>query len=115
MNSERTEMSLKDLINVFDAATCAHAFYELKGDSQDACLRGIRNILKNGKPFLMMEHDVPRNPLVRFLFYIRLMSMGMSKAIQIVRHEREVLLRYFHTVDKHQTASGRSKIMVCKT
>jgi ubiquinone/menaquinone biosynthesis C-methylase UbiE len=44
--------------NVFDAATCAHAFYELKGDSQDACLRGIRNILKNGKPFLMMEHDV---------------------------------------------------------
>ena len=100
---------------VFDAATCAHAFYELKGDSQDACLRDVRNVLKSGKPFLMMEHDVPRNPVVRFLFYIRLMSMGMSKAIQVLRREREMLLRYFHSVDKHQTASGRSKIMVCKT
>ena len=43
----------------FDAVTCSHAFYELKGETQERTLREILRILKPGKTFLMMEHDVP--------------------------------------------------------
>ncbi|MEA3417510.1 MAG: class I SAM-dependent methyltransferase [Thermodesulfobacteriota bacterium] len=64
----------------FDAVTCTHAFYELKGETQNRVLREIVRVLKAGKPFIMMEHDVPKNALIRVLFYIRLFSMGAKRA-----------------------------------
>jgi ubiquinone/menaquinone biosynthesis C-methylase UbiE len=99
---------------IFDAATCSHAFYELKGETQDNCLREIGRVLKPGRPFLMMEHDVPENFFVRMLFYLRLLSMGPRKAIEILRHERELLMRYFISVEKIFTPTGRSKVMICR-
>jgi ubiquinone/menaquinone biosynthesis C-methylase UbiE len=98
---------------VFDAVTCCYAFYELKGQTQEQCLREIGRVLKPGKPFLMMEHDVPRRRLTRMLFYVRLLSMGLKKTVQILRHERELLLRYFKDVDKITMPGGRTKIMIC--
>lgn len=97
----------------FDAVTCTHAFYELKGDAQEKCLLEIHRILKPGKRFAMMEHDVPKSKVIRMLFYIRLMSMGWRKAVEILKHEQETLGRYFASVEKIQTASGRSKIFIC--
>jgi ubiquinone/menaquinone biosynthesis C-methylase UbiE len=97
----------------FDAVTCCYAFYELKGQTQEQCLREIGRVLKPGKPFLMMEHDVPRRRLTRMLFYVRLLSMGLKKTVQILRHERELLLRYFKDVDKITMPGGRTKIMIC--
>ena len=99
---------------IFDAVTCSHAFYELKGLTQDYCLYEIDRVLKPGRPFLMMEHDVPKNFFVRMLFYLRLLSMGPNKALEILRHERELLMRYFRSVEKIYTPTGRSKVMICK-
>jgi len=99
--------------SVFDAVTCTHAFYELKGEIQDRALSEIVRVLKPGKPFLMMEHDVPRSRLIRALFYLRLFSMGAKRAIYILRHERRTLERYFESVEKITTPTGRSKIMIC--
>ena len=100
--------------NVFHAATCAHAFYELHEKDQRNCLMEIRRVLAQGRPFAMMEHDVPKKPLIRFLFYIRLMSMGLSKAMRILRNERRMLEKYFSRVEKFNTDTGRSKIYVCR-
>ena len=61
----------------------------------------------------MMEHDVPRRPLIRALFYVRLFSMGAKRAIYVLRHEKRTLERYFESVEKITTPSGRSKIMIC--
>jgi demethylmenaquinone methyltransferase/2-methoxy-6-polyprenyl-1,4-benzoquinol methylase len=97
----------------FDAVTCCYAFYELKGQTQEQCLREIGRILKPGKPFLMMEHDVPAGRLVRMLFYVRLLSMGLKKTLEILKHERELLLQYFKDVDRVTMPTGRTKIMVC--
>lgn len=99
---------------VFDAVTCSHAFYELQGELQDLVLREVVRVLKPGKPFLLMEHDIPRNALVRVLFYIRLLSMGSQRAVAFLRDERERLKRYFKTVEKISTPTGRSKIMSCR-
>lgn len=98
----------------FDAVTCSHAFYELKGDTQTQTLHEILRVLRPGGAFLMMEHDVPSNPFVRLLFYIRLTVAGAGKAISFLRHEREVLEGYFESVQKIVAPAGRSKVMVCR-
>jgi demethylmenaquinone methyltransferase/2-methoxy-6-polyprenyl-1,4-benzoquinol methylase len=99
--------------NAFDTVTCSHAFYELKGETQDRALRETVRVLKPGKPFLMLEHDVPKSALIRALFYIRLFSMGAKRAIHILRHERTTLEAYFENVEKLVTPNGRSKILIC--
>jgi ubiquinone/menaquinone biosynthesis C-methylase UbiE len=99
--------------NVFDAVTCSYAFYELKGESQHQTLKEIVRVLKQGQPFLMMEHDLPKKFFIRILFYIRLLSMGARNAISILKHENRLLKKYFAGVEKIITPSGRSKIMKC--
>ena len=99
---------------VFDAVTCSHAFYELKGDTQREALHEIVRVLKPGGDFLMMEHDVPVNPIVKALFYLRLTFIGAGRAIDFLRHEQEVLERHFTSVEKVVGPAGRSKIMICR-
>jgi ubiquinone/menaquinone biosynthesis C-methylase UbiE len=98
----------------FDAVTCTHAFYELKGPSQDACLKEIKRTLKPAKPFLMMEHEVPSRRLIRYLFYLRMFSMGAGRALQILRHEKRLLLTYFSSALKMRAPTGNSKIWICE-
>jgi demethylmenaquinone methyltransferase/2-methoxy-6-polyprenyl-1,4-benzoquinol methylase len=95
----------------FDAITCSHAFYELKGETQGCVLREILRVLKPKGTFLMMEHDVPPNPFLRALFYLRLAVVGAGRAVTFLRREREILKGYFGSVEK--VAAGRSKVMVC--
>jgi demethylmenaquinone methyltransferase/2-methoxy-6-polyprenyl-1,4-benzoquinol methylase len=98
----------------FDAVTCTHAFYELKGPTQDACLKEIRRTLKPAKLFLMMEHEVPSRRLIRYLFYMRMFSMGAGRALQILKHEKALLLTYFRSAVKMRTPTGNSKIWICE-
>lgn len=97
----------------FDAVTCSHAFYELTGDAQEEALREVFRVLRPMGTFLMMEHDAPRNPIVRGLFYLRLASMGMRRAVSILRYEQDLLKKYFGRVDKIHTPEGKSKILSC--
>jgi demethylmenaquinone methyltransferase/2-methoxy-6-polyprenyl-1,4-benzoquinol methylase len=98
---------------VFDGVTCAHAFYELKGISQVACLKEVVRVMKPHRPFLMMEHEIPENRFVRLLFYLRLFSMGARRAVEILKEERQFLKRYFGRVEKVSTPGGHSKIWLC--
>jgi ubiquinone/menaquinone biosynthesis C-methylase UbiE len=95
----------------FDAITCSHAFYELKGETQGCALREILRVLTPKGVFLMMEHDVPSNPFLRALFYLRLSVVGAGRAVSFLRREREILEGYFGSVEK--VAAGRSKVMIC--
>ena len=98
----------------FDAVTCSHAFYELKGQTQERALSEIRRVLKPGGVFLMMEHDVPAKWLLRTLFYLRLLSMGRARALSILRGERDLLERHFGSVEKVPGPEGRSKVLICR-
>ncbi len=98
----------------FDAITCSHAFYELKGEAREQALQEIVRVLRPKGVFLMMEHDVPANPFARALFYLRLALMGSGRAITFLRHEQEVLERHFRSVRKILAPAGRSKIMICR-
>jgi ubiquinone/menaquinone biosynthesis C-methylase UbiE len=98
----------------FDAVTCSHAFYELKGETQGRMLQEILRVLRPQGAFLMMEHDVPPNPFVRVLFYLRLAFIGAGRAVTFLRHEREVLEGYFRSVEKAMAPGARSKVMICR-
>ena len=99
----------------FEAVTCSHAFYEIKGDAQSWAIEEIRRVLRPKGAFLMMEHDVPSNPLLRALFYLRLTIAGTGRAVAFLRREREVLEGYFGAVEKATVPGGRSKILICWT
>lgn len=97
----------------FDAVTCSHAFYELKGETREQALREIGRVLTPGGTFFMMEHDLPERRLVRLLFYLRLAVAGAGRVRGFLRQERALLERHFSRVEKVLSPSGRSKVMVC--
>ena len=111
---ESDAASLPFKAKVFEAVTCSHAFYELKGEIRDQVLKEIVRVVKPGRPFLMMEHDLPENLLIRILFYIRILSMGTKEGISLLRHEMEILNRHFKQVKKIKNPTGKSKVIVCK-
>jgi len=111
VQADCSRLPLKD--GLLAAVTCSHAFYELKGQTQVAALAEIKRCLGPGRRFVMMEHEVPRNRFARLLFYIRLMSMGRQRALQILKHETLFLKRHFRHVEKAAAPTGRSKLYIC--
>jgi hypothetical protein len=61
-----------------------------------------------------MEHDVPKNPLIKILFYIRLLFMGKKEALVFLKEEMNIFREYFVDVIKENTPSGKSKLISCK-
>jgi ubiquinone/menaquinone biosynthesis C-methylase UbiE len=96
----------------FDAVACSHAFYELKGEGAERALSEVARILRPGGSFLMMEHEVPRNRLIRLLFYVRLLSMGLRKALEVLGNEEALFRRHFEVVERVATDTGLSKIIL---
>lgn len=96
----------------FAVITCSHAFYELKGEGADRALEEVVRTLGPGGRFLMMEHEVPAKLWVRLLFYVRLLSMGLRKALEVLGHEEAFFRRHFGVVERVTTATGRSKIII---
>jgi ubiquinone/menaquinone biosynthesis C-methylase UbiE len=98
----------------FDAATCSFAFYELRSETQEDFLQQVGAVLKIGKPFVMVEHDIPKNSFVRILFYLRLFSMGRRRALEILKHEQFFLARHFRSVKRIAMPASQAKIIICK-
>ena len=99
---------------VVDAASCSHAFYELKGPTADRCLREARRVLKRGRSFFMMEHEVPKNRFVRRLYYLRLASMGSNRMKEILKNELGRFKAVFASVKRVVSPTGKSKIIIAR-
>jgi ubiquinone/menaquinone biosynthesis C-methylase UbiE len=95
----------------FDAVTCSHAFYELKGTGVDRTLKEIVRALRPDGRFLMMEHEAPEKPVLRVLFHVRLLSMGLRTAREVIGREEALFRRYFSVVERIVTQAGQSKIV----
>lgn len=99
---------------VFDAVTCSHAFYELKGSDRRGCLSEVDRVLKRNRPFLVMEHQPPANPLAKVLYHIRILSMGLKEGRELVRNEKRLLKGRFPHVEEIRIPNGKSKIWLCR-
>jgi demethylphylloquinol methyltransferase len=98
----------------FDVVTCSHALYELKGESRERALREMKRVVRPDGLVLIMEHEVPRRPLIRLLFYIRMLSMGSEDAREFVRGGVEPYERIFPRVSLSHSSSGKSRLMSCR-
>jgi ubiquinone/menaquinone biosynthesis C-methylase UbiE len=98
----------------FDVVTCSHALYELKGESRERALREMKRVVRPDGLVLIMEHEIPRRPLIRLLFYIRMLSMGSQVAREFIRGGVGPYERIFSRVSLSHSRSGKSRLMSCR-
>jgi len=100
--------------NSFDVVTCSHALYELKGELREKALREMKRVVRPDGLVLIMEHEVPQHPLIRLLFYIRMLSMGAKDAREFVRGGLDPYKKIFSQVFLSRSRSGKSKLLSCR-
>lgn len=94
----------------FNIVTCSHAIYELSGQTRHCALKNIKQCLKQGGRFCMMEHEEPRQTFIKFFYLLRLLLMG-KEGKQIVCHELDELKKIFTNVVKEVTVRARTKVI----
>lgn len=96
---------------VFDAVTCSHAFYELQEETRREALLEAQRVLRQTGHFCMMEHEIPRDLLIRILFRIRILSMGSRGTWSFIRSDTKPFKAVFSCVKKERAPSGKSKVI----
>ncbi|OHB32500.1 MAG: hypothetical protein A2X84_04345 [Desulfuromonadaceae bacterium GWC2_58_13] len=97
----------------FDAVSCSHALYELKGETRQKALHEMKRVIKPDGVVLLMEHEVPQKPLIRFLFRIRMLTLGSKDAREFMG-DGEHLKKIFPHVELSHSRTGKSKLMSCR-
>ncbi len=95
----------------FHVVTCSHAMYELSVETRRAGLSEFRRVLMHGGRFIMMEHTPPSSSFIRFLYMVRLMTMGSSGNREFALDERPEISRFFNDVSLEFAPTGRSKVV----
>jgi len=97
----------------FDAVTCSHALYELKGESRQKALMEMKRVVRPDGIVLLMEHEVPRHPIVKLLFYLRMFAMGSDDAREFVKGGMGPVKKIFPRVSLSNSKTGKSRLMTC--
>jgi len=97
----------------FDVITCSHALYELKRQARQAALKEMKRVVRPDGAILIMEHEMPRHPLVKILFNLRMLTMGSADAGEFVKGGIEPFQQIFSAVTLLHSPSGKSKLFVC--
>lgn len=98
----------------FDVVCCSHALYELKGPARKDALLEMRRTARLGGVVLIMEHEVPRRPFTRMLFYIRMLMMGPEDSREFLKQGISPFKEIFSSVASSHTKSGKSKLFICR-
>ncbi|WP_028578727.1 class I SAM-dependent methyltransferase [Desulfogranum japonicum] len=98
----------------FDIVCCSHALYELKGQVRIQALAEMKRVVKPDGLVFIMEHEVPRHPLIKILFHIRMLMMGSSDAREFVEQDLQPYEKLFTKVALSHTPSGKSKLITCQ-
>ena len=112
VKGDAAELPFSD--NSFDVVSCSHALYELKEQAREKALWEMKRVIHPNGVVLLMEHEVPSHPFVRFLFKVRLISMGCDDAREFVQGGLQRLRKIFPRVDLTHSQSGKSRLMSCR-
>jgi ubiquinone/menaquinone biosynthesis C-methylase UbiE len=100
--------------DVFDVVACSHALYELKGETRTAALKEMKRVVKPGNGVvLIMEHEKPKQPLIKLLFKIRISLVGSADAKAFLGEGLEPFKKIFSKVDLSHSPSGKSRLLRC--
>ena len=112
VNGDAAYLSFVD--DCFDIVCCSHALYELKGQVRTDALLEMKRVLKPDGQVLIMEHEVPQKPIVKAMFYIRMLMMGPTDAREFVKQGITPFKKIFPDVTLAHTPSGKSKLIICR-
>lgn len=112
VEGDAAELPFED--NSFDVVTCSHALYELKGETRQKALLEMKRVVRPDGYVLLMEHEIPRHPVVKLLFYVRMLSMGLKDAREFVKGGLAPLEKIFSRVTLSHSRTGKSKLMSCQ-
>ena len=111
INGDAADLPFAD--DNFDIVCCSHALYELKGDVRENALLEMKRVVKPDGMVLIMEHEVPVRPLIKILFYIRMLMMGPTDSREFLKQGITPLKKNFTEVALSHTKSGKSKLLTC--
>jgi ubiquinone/menaquinone biosynthesis C-methylase UbiE len=112
VEGDAAELPFSD--NSFDIVSCSHALYELKGQAREKGLWEMKRVIHPDGVVLLMEHEVSSHPFLRFLFNVRLISMGSDDAREFVEGGLQRLRKIFSRVALSHSQSGKSRLMICR-
>jgi ubiquinone/menaquinone biosynthesis C-methylase UbiE len=112
VEGDASELPFRD--ESFSIVTCSHSLYELKGRARDRALLEMRRVLHADGLALLMEHEIPKNSLVKGLFYLRLFFMGSKDAREFLHGGSQRLRKAFPRVTVSHSPSGKSRLMICR-
>jgi len=98
----------------FDVVCCSHALYELKDKVRTEALLEMNRVVRPDGKILIMEHEVPKNPMVKFLFRLRMLMMGSTDSREFLRQDLSPYTKIFANVTLSHTPSGKSKLIMCR-
>ncbi len=98
----------------FDVVCCSHALYELTGQARTDALREMKRVVKPEGMVLIMEHEVPANPLMKKLFQLRMLMMGSADSREFLLQDLSPYQQIFANVSLSHTPSGKSKLIICQ-
>lgn len=93
------------------AATCSHAFYELKGYERIEAVNEVARILVDGGRFCLMEHAKPQRRISRLFFYIRILFLGARDVRKFLEQEESIFGDRFKSITKEMSPTGQSKLI----
>ncbi|NOR24245.1 MAG: methyltransferase domain-containing protein [Desulforhopalus sp.] len=112
VNGDAACLSFVD--DCFDIVCCSHALYELKGQVRTDALLEMKRVVKPEGQVLIMEHEVPRNSIVKTMFYIRMLMMGPTDSHEFLKQGLSPFKKIFTDVSLSHTPSGKSKLIICR-
>ena len=112
INGDAASLSFAD--DCFDVVCCSHALYELKGRMRSDALQEMKRVVKPEGQVLIMEHEVPRKPVVKVMFYIRMLMMGRNDSREFLKQGLSPFKKIFTDVSLSHTPSGKSKLIICR-
>jgi len=100
--------------DAFDVVACSHALYELKGAARIEALKEMKRVVKPSPgSVLIMEHEIPRHPIIKLLFKIRMVLVGSADARAFLGAGLEPFRKVFSNVVLSHTPSGKSRLLRC--
>lgn len=112
VNGDAACLSFVD--DCFDVVCCSHALYELKGAMRTDALLEMKRVVKPEGQVLIMEHEVPEKPVVKGMFYIRMLMMGPKDSREFLQQGLSPFKKIFNDVTLSHTPSGKSKLIICR-
>ena len=93
------------------AATCSHAFYELKGYERAEAVNEVARVLMDGGRFCLMEHAKPQRRIPRLFFYVRILFLGARDVREFLEQEESIFGDRFKSITKEMSPTGQSKLI----